>query len=371
MSKPKRILVVDDEPKVCTTLQRLLESLNHEVEIALDGFEALAKLELGFDLVLIDIVMSGMDGFELVEQIRNDSRFANLPLIMATGLIAPETRIRAEAAGADDFITKPFNLTEVRMRTSAFLRMKESSDALKRHKIELEEAVEHRTAALRKALSNMVEAQRMIRQAHIETIHRLVVAAEYKDIDTAFHVQRMSHISALLARKIKLPPGEVELIKDASPMHDIGKIGVPEEILLKPGKLSDDEWKMMKQHTVIGSKILKKSTSKLLQAGEVIALAHHEKWDGSGYPFSLKGENIPLWGRICSIADVFDALTSKRPYKKAYPNDEALKIILDDSDKQYDPKLLDVFAKSIDEVAEIQERFDSKLINQQGDNNGL
>ena len=358
MNKPSRILVVDDERDIRRLLRDILETLGYEVEIARDGFEAMAKLALDIDLVLSDVMMSGMDGFELVKRIRDNPDFQDLPVIIVTGMTTRKDRIRAVEVGANDFVAKPFELTEINVRIKSLLRSKEAHDELKRHKQELEGVVARRTLALRNALDETVEIQRMLRKAHIETINRLVVAAEYKDKGTAGHIQRMSRFSALLAQKINLPPSEIELILRASPMHDIGKIGTPEDILLKPGKLNEDEWVMIKKHPLIGGDILKQSSSDLLRAGEVIALSHHEKWDGSGYPNGLAGEDIPLWGRICAVADVFDALTNERPYKPAYSNEESLRILREGSGKHFDPHLVDIFINSMDEVVGIQSNPD-------------
>ena len=359
MEQSKRILVVDDEEKVRNLLKRMLESFGHEVEIAKDGFEALAKLDFDIDLVLLDIEMPGMDGYEVARRIRDDAKHNDLPIIFVTSLASRNDRIRAVEAGGNDFVAKPFDVVEIRARTSSLLKIKEANDALKRYKRELEETVVNRTAALRRALESMVDTQRLLRKAHIETIHCLVVAAEFKDKGTAGHIQRMSKFCRMLAKLLGLPPGEVELVLQASPMHDIGKIGTPEEILLKPGRLTDDEFQIIKQHPLYGSRILSKSTSQLLQTGKLIALTHHEKWDGSGYPHGLAGEDIPLYGRICAVADVFDALTSERPYKRAYSNDEAVKILQETNGNHFDPQIIELFLGNMDEVEEIQHQINS------------
>jgi len=235
--------------------------------------------------------------------------------------------------------------------------MKEARDIIKRHKAELEVKVKKKTAQLRKALEEAVEARRRSYEAYQDTIHRLILAAEYKDEGTAAHIRRISELSALLARTFHLPPGEVELIKHASPMHDVGKIAVSDAILLKPGKLDEQEWIAMRAHTTAGGHILSESPSELLQAGKIIALSHHEKWDGSGYPKGLAGEDIPTWGRICAIADVFDALTSDRPYKKAFSNERSLQIMKEGQGKHFDPELLDLFIGRFDEVVAIQKQY--------------
>jgi len=357
MAQPKRILIVDDKEQNREVLEAMVEALGHEPELAQDGLEALAKLELDIDLVLLDVMMPGMDGFEVVRRIRQHPDVSDLPIIMVTGLTSKEDRLRAAEAGANDFISKPVDMTELRVRMASLLRMKEAQDAVKRYQVELEEKIEKRTSSLRQALAEMVEAQRRTHEAHLDTIHRLVVAAEYKDKDTATHIQRMSRYCALLARALNLPPGEVEIVLQASTMHDVGKISVPDAILLKPGKLDQEEWEIMKQHAISGARILSGSPSELLQVGEIIALSHHEKWDGSGYPKGLAGEDIPLWGRICAIADVFDALTNARPYKKAFSNEEALEIMKEGRGKHFDPKLLDLFFEHFKEALAIQKNI--------------
>jgi len=357
MDKPKRILIVDDVEENRELLESIITSLGHESEMAEDGIEALAKLKLDIDLVLLDVQMPGIDGYEVARRIRRNSDVSDIPIIMVTALTSKEERLRAVEAGANDFITKPIDKTEVRVRMASLLKMKESQDMIRHYQAELETKVEQRTADLRKALQGMVEAQRSTHEAHLDTIHRLAIAAEYKDHNTAAHIQRMSYYSAVLARALNLPPGEVELILNASPMHDVGKIGTPDAILLKPAKLNDPEWRVMRQHPTMGGEILGDSSYELLQAGAIIALSHHEKWDGSGYPKGLKGDDIPLYGRICAVADVFDALTSERPYKKTFANDASLDFMKAGRGKHFDPKLLDLFIENFDEVLRIQKKF--------------
>ncbi len=354
---PKRILVVDDEEDIREILKGLLVSLGHQVETARDGADALSKLDQGFDLVLLDLMMPGMDGFEAAAIIRQQYSLQDLPIIMITGMVGREERVKAAEIGANDFIAKPFEMVEVRLRTDSLLRMKQMHDRLKLHKDELEAKVSKRTRALNKALEDMAESQRLLRHAHLETIQRLVIAAEFKDQDTANHIQRMSHYSALIARHAGVPASQVDMILHASPMHDIGKIGIPESILLKPGKLEPSEWKVMRRHTLIGADILEGSDSSMLQMGAEIAISHHEKWDGTGYPNGLSGEEIPIVGRICAIADVFDALTSERPYKPPFSNKKAREIIWQDRGNHFDADLVDIFFDHTSEVEEIQEEY--------------
>jgi putative two-component system response regulator len=357
MGPRKRILVVDDEESIRDLLTAMLDSLGYETEVAKDGLEGLAKLDPDLDLVLLDAMMPGLSGYEVVHRIRRNSGIPDVPVIMVTALASKEDRLRAVESGANDFIAKPFDLAELRIRTNSLLQMKEAQDAVKRNRIELEETVDTRTAALRRALGEMEEAKQAIRRAHLDTIHRLALVAEYKDTNTSAHIHRMSHYCALLATELGLSSTEVELIQNAGAMHDVGKIGIPDAILLKPGKLSASEWEIMKQHTTIGAHILSGSSSDLLQLGKVIALTHHEKWDGTGYPRQLAGEDIPISGRICALADVFDALTSSRPYKEAFSDEKSLKIMTEETGKHFDPLLLDLFVDRFDEVVAIRKEY--------------
>jgi putative two-component system response regulator len=353
----KRVLVIDDDDGIRKITQMLVEGLGHDVEAARDGIEGLAKLQLGVDLVLLDVVMPGLDGFDVCRRIRQDPAGRDVPVIMVTTLETREHRLHAVEAGANDFIAKPVEETELRVRATSLLKLKATQDELKRYHAHLETMCEERTASLRKALEHMAEAQRTAYQAQLETVERLAILAEYKDKVTARHIQRMSEYSAVIARGLNLPPAEVELILHASRMHDVGKIAVPEAILRKPSELDPQEWKVMRQHSAIGSRILENSSSQILQAGRVIALHHHERWDGAGYPSGLSGSDIPLWGRICAVADVFDAVTSERPYKPAFPNDEALQLLRDGKGKHFDPRVVDVFFECLEEILKIQEKF--------------
>jgi putative two-component system response regulator len=358
MSRPpassgKRILVVDDDQASRSITTVLLERLGHQAETAQDGIEALAKLRLGVDLVLLDVMMPGLDGYEVCRRIRQDPAGVDVPVIMVTAMSSLHDRIRAVEAGANDFITKPVDRTELRVRSASLLKLKDTQDALRRHQAHLEAVVEERTGSLRTALEQMAEAQRVAYLAQLDTVERLAMVAEYKDHVTARHIRRMSEYCAVIARGLDLPHGEVELILHASRMHDVGKIAVPDSILGKPSSLDEAEWAVMKRHTTIGGRILDNSSSAILQAGRVIALCHHERWDGSGYPGGLAGEAIPLWGRICAVADVFDAVTSERPYKPAYSIDQALNIVRNGRGTQFDPRVVDVFFDKLDEILEI------------------
>jgi putative two-component system response regulator len=357
MDQLKRILVVDDEALNRELLVEMLESFGHVCETALNGAEALEKLNPEIDLVLLDVMMPVMDGFEAVSRIRFHPTCRDVPIIMATALTDKQDRLQAVRLGANDFIAKPVDKLELRLRTDAQLAVKESRDALKRHEAELEETVKRRTVDLRRTLETLVETQKSTHAAYLDTIHRLALAAEFKDEQTAAHIERVSHYCALVARGLEMPEQEVNTIFRASPMHDVGKIGIPDVILRKPGKLTREERAVMEQHTLIGGRILGGSASELLQAGEVIALSHHERWDGTGYPNRLSGKAIPLYGRICAVADVFDALVSKRSYKDAFPNERVYAMLQQARGSHFDPKILDIFFAHLDEVTAIQQNY--------------
>jgi putative two-component system response regulator len=354
MQNAKRILIADDEEDVRGFLFDLLTAFGYTCETANDGIEAVTKTRLGIDLLMTDLNMPKMDGFEVVRCLRQESETRDLPIIVVTSMASKEDRLKAVEIGANDFIAKPIDTAEVQVRVASLLRMKEIQDAIKRHKEELELIVQQRTEALRQTLDRMVEAQRHTHEAYLDTIRKLAIAAEFKDEGTAEHIYRISHYCVALAKALKLSPHDVEVIQHASPMHDVGKLGIPDGILMKPGQLDQGEWEIMKQHTVIGGRILHGSSSELLQAGEIIARSHHEKWDGTGYPEGLKGEEIPLFGRIVSIIDVFDALTTQRPYKKAFGNAEAFAILKDGRGKHFDPNIVDIFFGNIDIILAAQ-----------------
>ena len=350
MSNSKRILAADDEPLNLRVLEGFLGSIGHQCVSVESGQQALETLDSSFDLVLLDIMMPGIDGFETAHLIRQSPEFGEIPIIMVTALSAKKDRLKAVEAGANDFIAKPIDKVELRVRMESLLRMKEARDALRSYQSELEEMVRIRTEALQLAVENLTLLQDSTKIAYLETIHRLAIAAEYKDTETAQHIQRMGLYSGLLAEKVGLHKDEVNIVLHSSPMHDVGKIGIPDAILLKPGKLDAEEWTKMQEHTIIGSRILDSTDSELLQAGSIIALSHHEKWDGSGYPKGLAGEDIPLFGRICAIADVFDALNSKRPYKEAFPLEKTLAIMKEGRGSHFDPKLFDLFMDNLEEA---------------------
>ncbi|MEW5722562.1 MAG: two-component system response regulator [Thermodesulfobacteriota bacterium] len=349
--KSPLILVVDDEELNLRLLEALIRPQGYEVQVARDGVEALARVrETPPDLILLDIMMPRMNGFEVASELRRDEETRTIPIVMVTALQDVEDRVKALEVGADDFLTKPVDRMELRARVRSLLKVKAYNDHMKNYQQELETEVARRTEELRAAYARITKAS-------LETIHRLSRAAEYKDEDTGAHILRMSHYSALVARRMGLNDTTVERILYAAPMHDVGKIGIPDHILLKPGRLNPEEWVVMKRHTTIGGAILEEAEGGFIKLGEVIALTHHEKWDGSGYPRGLKGREIPLAGRIVAIADVFDALMSKRPYKEAFPLEKSLAIIQEGRGGHFDPTVVDTFFEVLEDILKVREKY--------------
>jgi putative two-component system response regulator len=335
----------------------MVRSLGHEVTTASGGLEALRQLGNGVDVVLLDVMMPGLDGFEVARRVRADPATRDLPIIMVTMLDSREDRVKAVEAGASDFIAKPVDKTELAVRLSSQLRIKQAQDDLKRGQAELEDRVACRTEELRRACEEVVEANRRTTAAHVDTMKRLVLAAELRDPDTARHIVRMSRYSAVLARALRMTAAETEALGHAVMMHDVGKIGIPDAILLKRGALDPAERAIMESHTLIGDRMLAGSSSDLMRNGRIVALTHHERWDGSGYPRRLRGEQIPLAGRICAIVDVFDAMTNARPYRPAIPTEAVLEEMRSGRGRHFDPWLLDLFMARLPEVLALRARL--------------
>jgi putative two-component system response regulator len=345
------ILVVDDQPQNVELLEAYLARQDYEIVTAVNGEEALGKIFSNqIDLILLDVMMPGMDGFEVIRRVRQDEEKRLLPIILVTALKEKEDRVKGIEAGCDDFISKPVDKMELLARVRSLLKVKAYNDLLSNYRTELESEVTSRTEELKHALEK-------IKAASLETIYRLSVASEYKDKDTGAHIKRMSRYSAAVARRMGLTESTIETILYAAPMHDVGKLGIPDMILVKPGMLDPMEWEIMKQHTVIGAKILKGSDAEFIRLGETIALSHHEKWDGSGYPQSLAGIEIPIAGRITAIADVFDALTTKRPYKEPFSVEKSLAIIKVGRGSHFDPDVVDAFFAIQDEILTIKKQY--------------
>jgi putative two-component system response regulator len=351
------ILVADDDEMVRTLHAEFVRGFGYEVEVAADGIEAIAKVALGVDLVLTDAHMPNMDGFEVAKRVRETRGSDELPIVMVTSLEAREDRLRAYEVGINDFINKPVDHVELRLRLKWLLELKSAHDALRRHQEDLETTVDRRTRELRHALEEVTRAQREVQAGHLDTIRRLTIAAEYKDHDTAGHIERIGRYAQVMGTTMHLQPGTVDLLLHAAPMHDVGKLGIPDHILLKPGPLDEEEWSKMQEHTTIGERILSGSTSPVIQMGARIALAHHEKWDGTGYPNRISGNEIPIEARICTVVDFFDALTMDRPYRKAVPRDEVVQMIIDQNGTAFDPAVVEIFLSVRPEIEAIQEEY--------------
>jgi putative two-component system response regulator len=352
-----RILVADDDEMIRELHAEFVRGFGYEVEVAADGIEAIAKVGLGVDLVLTDAHMPNLDGFDVARRIRETKSSEELPIVMATSLEAREDRLRAYEVGINDFINKPVDHTELRLRLKWLLELKSAQDKLRASKQHLEQTVELRTRELRHALEEVTRAQRAVQEGHLDTIRRLTIAAEYKDHDTAGHIERIGRYSEIVGHAMHLAPGTVDLLRHAAPMHDVGKLGIPDNILLKAGPLTDEERQVMNTHTTIGAQILQGSTSPVIKMGELVALAHHEKWNGGGYPHGLSGEDIPIEARICSVVDFFDALTFDRPYRKAVPNGKVIEMIREESGTSFDPDIVDIFLDVRPNIEEIQAEY--------------
>lgn len=353
------VLVVDDSQPVVALLQKLLTSAGHTCQTALSAEEAQERLqERSFDLVLSDLNMPGKSGIELIEDIsKNHPETAT---ILVTGEDDPELGRLAFRLGAFGYVVKPFNNTQLIINvTNALIRRKLTIEN-RNYQNKLEQAVLNNTKELLNTIYRLELTQKKVRLSQEETIYRLAKAAEFRDNETAMHIQRMSRYCEMLANHAGLDDERVELIRTASPMHDIGKIGINDLILLKAGKLTEEEYEVMKRHPEIGCRILSGSESELLNLGATIALTHHEKYDGTGYPKGIAGEDIPLEGRITAIGDVFDALTTKRVYKPAYSIDKTIEMMKDWRGTHFDPWLLDLFIDNMPDVLTIKSFYADK-----------
>jgi len=364
----KQLLFVDDEEHVLNALRRLLRSHRHLWEMTCtddpkEAWEELLSTE--FDAVVSDINMPGMSGLELLERIKQTKQLEDLPVIILTGLEDHKLKRRALDLGAADLLSKPVHSEDLIARLRSVLRLKSCQDELKAHNIILEKEVRERTEELF--------------HSRLDVIWRLAKVAEHRDDETANHVIRVGCMSRVLAEALGMDRPFVETLFLAAPLHDIGKIGIPDAILRKRGALDPGEWATMTQHCVIGARILRGDSvvrtvfrewrgtssraevegfhSPFLETAASIALTHHEAWHGTGYPQGLAGEEIPLQSRIVSLCDVFDALLSQRPYKAPYPPNEALQIISDGSGRHFDPEICAVFMKTLPEIEAIRERF--------------
>jgi len=341
----QHVLIVDDTEINLTLFSALVKKLGDcEPHTFVDSTEGLAWARDNLpSLVIVDYMMPVLDGLEFIRQLREMPGRETLPVLMITANDQKQIRYRALDLGASDFLTKPVDKVEFLARVKNMLTLNDAHRKLSDQASWLADEV-------RKATRDVVERER-------ETVIRLSRAAEYRDPETGAHIQRMAHFSQLIARGMGLSQLDQDLLLEAAPLHDIGKVGIPDNILLKPGKLDADEFTIMKQHAMYGYELLHGSASRVLQAGAAIARGHHEKFDGSGYPDGLRGEAIPLFSRIVAVADVFDALTSERPYKKAWEVEAAIDFLNAGAGAHFDPRCVSAFLEAWDDVEAVRARF--------------
>jgi len=331
-----KILAVDDEATNLKMIRQILKE-KYKLVFAKNGQEALiAAGKHAPDLILLDVMMPEMDGYDTCRNLKENPKTVNIPVIFFTALGEIDDEAKGFDIGGVDYIRKPISARILKARIATHLALYDQNRALE---------------------AKVLKRTNEIHTTRLKIIQRLGRAAEYKDNETGLHVVRMSNFSKIIALKAGIPENQSELILNAAPMHDIGKIGIPDNILQKPGPLDDEEWKIMRTHSKIGAEIIGQDDSELLQMAWRIAFSHHEKWDGSGYPKRLASEDIPLEARIVAIADVFDALTSIRPYKDAWPVEKALNLMRDNSGKHFDPSLLTAFLGSMPEILAVKKEW--------------
>jgi len=343
------ILAVDDEPFNLDLIEATF-GLSDDAKLffatsAKEGFSILKEQTI--DVVLLDISMPEIDGLEALKIMR--AEYPLLPIIMVTA--NHEKQHEALELGASDFLGKPYDIDELRLRTFNYAKLKQSTDIIEHQKEHLEEEVAKRTEELQESLALTEKAEK-------EIAFRLGRVSEYRDMETGGHIKRMAQYSFLLAKLYGLSEEECELLLNAAPLHDVGKVAIADEILLKPGRFTPEEFEVMKTHALLGAEMLSGAEKfPTIEAGRIIAQEHHEKYDGSGYPNGKKGDEIDLYARIVAIADVFDALNSKRVYKEAMDLDMVLKIMREERGTHFDPKLLDLFLANVEKFLEIQEKY--------------
>ncbi len=344
-----KVLIVDDQEANVILLEQILLREGYQAISSTMKSSEVCELhrENNYDLILLDLQMPEMDGFAVMEELKEIEKGGYLPVLVITA--QPNQKLRALKAGAEDFITKPFEMAEVLVRVHNMLKIRLLNKELHSYNDVLEQRVRERTADLK--------------EGYQETIFTMTRAAEHKDEDTGAHVQRISYYSRVLSEALGMDDEFIENIFFASPMHDIGKIGVPDHVLLKPSGFVPDEWQIMQEHAAMGAKILGNSKSPYLKMGAEIALNHHERWDGSGYPNGKKGDEIPISARIMCICDIYDALRSKRPYKPAFDHQKTVEIIINGDSrtqpKHFDPLILDVFKRNHQLFCDIFDEYEA------------
>jgi putative two-component system response regulator len=339
------ILIVDDEPVNIKLLEKILASRGYSnVVSTTDPIQTLPLyLEHKSDLILLDINMPEMDGYAVMEQLNEEIGKNLAPILVLTAQHTQSFRQRALDSGAIDYVTKPFNAEELLSRVYNLLEVQMAHKYM-RHQNEILE-------------QKVIERTKVIHHTRLQVVRCLGRAAEFRDEETGLHIIRMSKIAVVIAKAAGFDDEQCDLLLNAAPMHDIGKIGIPDDILLKPGKFEPEEWKIMQTHAQIGADILSGDDSDLMMMAQEIAISHHEKWNGQGYPNGLKEENIPLVGRIIALADIFDALTSKRPYKEAWSVEKSVNYIKEESGEHFDPRLVELFMQELPEIIEIKEKY--------------
>lgn len=335
------IMIIDDEPIHLDLLVKALRDQGfNNLKVFRDPFHAIVYYRLSRpDLVLLDYMMPDLNGLEVLTAFRETFYQPAPPVVVLTADQNRETRIHFLQMGARDFLLKPLDLQELHYRVKNLLQSYFAHKEIIEHNGNLDALVEKRTAELKTTQQEILE--------------RLGIAAEFRDTDTHFHTQRVGHYAGCLAKTMGFNNIVIEELQSSAPLHDVGKIGVPDHVLFKAGKLDDHEWELMKQHTVHGYNILKGSDSRLLKNAEIIALTHHERWDGSGYPHGLKQREIHFYGRVTAVVDVYDALTMERPYKKAWSHDAAMRYICDGAGTQFDPELTEALKAAENEILAI------------------
>lgn len=340
----RRIYVADDIFTNVNIIENIFSSdTNIVIKKAQDGKELIGLIESdGFpDLILLDLMMPVMDGFEVLNSLKERREKNYFPIIVISAFSDQQNIVNALSRGADDYVTKPFFMSELKIRVYNMLKLKEHDELLNR--------------SLDIMQGNLLEKVKMLEYAQLEVIIRLGKAAEFRDNETGKHIERIADFVSIMAEEIDMSREERAMMRYASPMHDVGKIGIPDSILLKPGKLTDYEFEIIKFHTIIGSKILSGTTISILELAREIAVSHHERWDGNGYPLKLKGKDIPLSGMVVSVVDAFDALTSERVYKNAWPIEKAIGFIKEERGEKFAPDVVDAFLKVVDKIIKIKE----------------
>ncbi len=340
-----KILIIDDQKLHARYLEKILNQAGYsQVNTLNDPVKVLATCrEFNPELIILDLIMPQLDGFQVIEQLKSIRREHYLPILALAEEKGSEFRIRALQSGATDFLQQPYEEIELLFRIRNMITMRNLHVQVENQNKALEVRVQERTKELR--------------ETQLEIIQRLAMAAEFRDGGTGEHIIRMSHYCGRFGRSLGLDEQECELLFQASPLHDVGKIGIPDNILLKPGKLTPEEFEIMKGHTTIGAQLLDGSNSPVMKMARIIAWTHQEKWDGSGYPRHLKGNDIPFVGQICAVCDVFDALTSDRPYKKAWTVSQAIDEMVKSKGTHFQPRLIDRFVEILPDMEKIKKQY--------------